>query len=257
MWTETAQSVIMIFGSGTLTILALNKIGGFRNLYKEYMKAVPSIIPANLTECAVPKPNSFLLLRSINDPDMPWLGFILGQTTASIWYWCTDQMMVQRLLAAKSLSHSQGGVLFAGYLKLLPFFLIILPGMISRILYPNEVACVAPEECLKYCQNENSCSNTAYPKLVLGLMPSPLKGLLMSVMLAALMSDLSSIFNRFVKDLICLNSFYVVNIFNSSSTLFTCDIWPLFRKKASNMELMVVGRYGVYPLEIHLEIIFL
>ncbi|KPM10697.1 sodium/glucose cotransporter-like protein, partial [Sarcoptes scabiei] len=223
MWTETAQSIIMIFGSGTLTILALNKIGGFRNLYKEYMKAVPSIIPANLTECAVPKPNSFLLLRSINDPDMPWLGFILGQTTASIWYWCTDQMMVQRLLAAKSLSHSQGGVLFAGYLKLLPFFLIILPGMISRILYPNEVACVAPEECLKYCQNENSCSNTAYPKLVLGLMPSPLKGLLMSVMLAALMSDLSS-------------------IFNSSSTLFTCDIWPLFRKKASNMELMVVGR---------------
>lgn len=105
-------------------------------------------------------------------------------------------MMVQRLLAAKSLSHAQGGALLAGYLKILPMFLIIIPGMISRILYTDEVACVDPVKCLEYCNNENSCTNTAYPRLVLGLMPSPLKGLIMSVMLAALMSDLSSIFNR-------------------------------------------------------------
>ncbi|XP_075676795.1 sodium/myo-inositol cotransporter-like isoform X2 [Dermatophagoides pteronyssinus] len=223
MWTETAQSIIMIFGSGTLTYLALQKIGGFKNLYHEYMNSRPSIIPNNMSECASPNPRSFLLLRPLNDPDMPWLGFIFGQTTASIWYWCTDQMMVQRLLAAKSLSHSQGGALFAGYLKLLPFFLIILPGMISRILYTDQVACVDPVECFKHCQNRHSCTNVAYPRLVLGVMPSPLKGLMMSVMLAALMSDLSS-------------------VFNSSSTLFTCDIWPLFRKNASVMELMIVGR---------------
>lgn len=104
-------------------------------------------------------------------------------------------MMVQRLLAAKSLSHAQGGALLAGYLKVLPLFLIVIPGMISRILYTDEVACVDPEICMAYC-NQLSCTNTSYPRLVLGLMPSPLKGLLMSVMLAALMSDLSSIFNR-------------------------------------------------------------
>ena len=106
-------------------------------------------------------------------------------------------MMVQRLLASKSLSHAQGGTIFAGYLKLLPLFLIIVPGMISRILYTDEVACVDPDLCMKFCNNPTSCTNTAYPRLVLGLMPSPLKGLIMSVMLAALMSDLSSIFNRF------------------------------------------------------------
>ena len=106
-------------------------------------------------------------------------------------------MMVQRLLAAKSLSHAQGGALLAGYLKILPLFLIIIPGMISRILYTDQVACVDPDKCMEFCNDPNSCTNIAYPQLVLGLMPTPLKGLIMSVMLAALMSDLSSIFNRF------------------------------------------------------------
>lgn len=223
IYTETAQSLIMIIGSGTVAIKGLIEIGGFDNLYSKYMAAIPSIIPANMSECARPKDDSFLMLRSLDDPDMPWLGFLLGQTPASIWYWCADQMMVQRLLAAKSLSHAQGGALLAGYLKILPLFLIVLPGMISRILYTDEIACVDPEECMRYCNNPTSCANTAYPRLVLGLMPSPLKGLLLSVMLAALMSDLSS-------------------IFNSSSTLFTCDIWPRIRKNASVVEMMIVGR---------------
>ncbi len=109
-------------------------------------------------------------------------------------------MMVQRLLAAKSLSHAQGGTLFAGYLKILPLFLIVIPGMISRVLYTEEVACVDPELCMQYCNSRVSCFNTAYPRLVLGLMPSPFKGLILAVMLAALMSDLSSIFNRYLSN---------------------------------------------------------
>lgn len=222
MFTETAQALIMILGAGTVSVMGLIEIGGFGNLYSKYMQAVPSKVPPNMTQCAQPKNDSFLMLRSLSDHDLPWLGFLMGQTPASIWYWCADQMMVQRLLAAKSLSHAQGGALLAGYLKVLPLFLIVIPGMISRILYTEEVACVDPEVCMAYC-NSLSCTNTAYPRLVLGLMPSPLKGLLMSVMLAALMSDLSS-------------------IFNSSSTLFTCDVWPRFRKRASQVELMIVGR---------------
>lgn len=196
MWTETAQTLIVILGAGTMTIMSLSEIGGFSQLYTKFMKAEPSIIPVNKAECALPSNDSFLLLRGLDDPDMPWLGFLLGQTPGSIWYWCTDQMMVQRLLAAKSLSHAQGGTLLAGCLKLLPMFLIILPGMISRILYTDEIACVDPDECKKYCGSTVSCTNIAYPRMVVGLMPTPLKGLLMSVMLAALMSDLSSIFNR-------------------------------------------------------------
>lgn len=86
MYTETAQSVIMIIGSGTVAVLSLREIGGIQNLYTKYMNAIPSSIPfPNLTECATPKPASFQLLRSLDDTEMPWLGFILGQTPASIW----------------------------------------------------------------------------------------------------------------------------------------------------------------------------
>ncbi|CAH1796389.1 unnamed protein product [Owenia fusiformis] len=100
---------------------------------------------------------------------------------------------------------------------------MVMPGMISRIKYPNEVACVDPDECYKYCQSYAGCTNIAYPRLVLGLMPTGLKGLMMAVMIAALMSDLDS-------------------IFNSASTLFTIDIWKKIRKKAGTKEQMIVGR---------------
>jgi uncharacterized sodium:solute symporter family permease YidK len=84
--------------------------------------------------------------------------------------------MVQRVLAAKNLSHAKGGSILAGYLKLLPLWLIIMPGMISRALYPDEIGCVDPEECQRYCGNPVGCSNIAYPKLVMELMPVALKG---------------------------------------------------------------------------------
>ena len=131
--------------------------------------------------------------------------------------------MVQRTLAAKSLSHAQGGTLFAGYIKILPLFMMVMPGMISRILFPDILGCIGPDACMAACGNANGCSNSAYPLLIMKLMPVGLKGLMISCMLAALMSDLTS-------------------IFNSSSTLFTCDIYKQIRKKASNRELMVSGR---------------
>ncbi|CAG2163141.1 unnamed protein product [Oppiella nova] len=212
IYTDTFQCFIMIIGASVVAIKSLIEVGGLGALQEKYLKAIPSSIPSNKYECAVPKEHSFQMLRPLDDPDMPWLG-----------YWCADQMMVQRLLAAKSLSHAQGGTIFAGFLKIFPLFLIIIPGMISRVLYTDEVACVDPNKCMQFCNSPVSCSNTAYPKLVLGLMPSPFKGLILAVMLAALMSDLTS-------------------IFNSSSTLFTCDIWPLIRKKATLTELMIVGR---------------
>ncbi|XP_076354802.1 sodium/myo-inositol cotransporter-like isoform X3 [Tachypleus tridentatus] len=231
IYTDTLQFFIMLVGAGIVAVRAFVEVGGFQALQFKYMQAVPSILKENVT-CGLPKENSLQMLRAINDPDLPWLGFFLGQTPASIWYWCADQMMVQRLLAAKSLSHAQGATVFAGFMKVFPLFFIVLPGMISRVLFTDQVACVTAEECYKYCENEVGCTNIAYPLLVLELMPSErccdpphicLRGLMMAVMLAALMSDLTS-------------------IFNSASTLFTIDIWPQVRKKASVKELMIVGR---------------
>ena len=102
-------------------------------------------------------------------------------------------------------------------------FLIVVPGMISRVLYPDTVGCVDPAICEAVCGNPVSCSNTAFPALVLGIMPEGLRGVMLAVMLAALMSDLTS-------------------IFNSASTLFTMDIYRELRSSASTKELLIVGR---------------
>ncbi|KAH8861474.1 Sodium/myo-inositol cotransporter [Schistosoma japonicum] len=171
-------------------------------------------------KCALPSRKAFKLLREIDDPDMPWLGFLFGQTPSSIWYWCADQMMVQRTLAAKSLSHAQGATLMTGIIKQFPLFIIVIPGMISRVLYPNEIGCFPGSDCLAVCGHRNGCSNMAYPKLVVDLMPSGLRGLMLTVMIAALISDLTS-------------------IFNSASTLFTVDVYQKWRSSAQNTELMI------------------
>lgn len=185
---DNLQAFVMTTGASIVSAKALVVIGGWDGLKRRYMEAVPSKVPANLTRCAQPNPRAFQMLRPYNDPDMPWVGFILGQTTASIWYWCADQMMVQRFLSARSLAHVQGSAVFAGYLKCLSFLLMVIPGMISRCLFTDEVSCIDPDECLKYCQSSVSCSNTAYPRLVLELMPMGARGMLVAAMVAALMN---------------------------------------------------------------------
>uniref|UniRef100_A0A672Q1C8 Solute carrier family 5 member 2 n=1 Tax=Sinocyclocheilus grahami TaxID=75366 RepID=A0A672Q1C8_SINGR len=139
---------------------------------------------------------------------------------------CTPQVIVQRCLAARSLTHVKAGCILCGNLKLLPMFLMVFPGMISRVLYPEEVGCVEPSICKEVCGTAVGCSNIAYPKLVVSVMPTGLRGLMLAVMLAALMSSLAS-------------------IFNSSSTLFTMDIWTRIRPQARDKELMIVGRVWI------------
>ncbi|XP_033907546.3 sodium/mannose cotransporter SLC5A10 [Acipenser ruthenus] len=222
IYTDTLQTFIMIIGAIILTITAFNKIDGYQNLEKVYLNAIPAKIIPNTT-CHLPRADAMHLFRDPVAGDLPWTGMTFGLTILATWYWCTDQVIVQRSLSAKNLSHAKGGSILASYLKMLPMILIILPGMISRALYPDSVACVDPEECVKVCGAEVGCSNIAFPKLVIELMPSGLRGLMIAVMMAALMSSLTS-------------------IFNSSSTLFTIDIWKKYRKNASERELLLVGR---------------
>ncbi|KAJ0050565.1 hypothetical protein NL108_004840 [Boleophthalmus pectinirostris] len=222
IYTDTLQTFVMIMGAIILTITAFNKIGGFGNLAQAYSIAIPRKIIPNST-CHLPRADAMHLFRDAVTGDLPWPGMTLGLTILATWYWCTDQVIVQRSLSAKNMSHVKGASILAAYLKFLPFIFIILPGMISRALYPDSVGCVDPEECVRVCGAEVGCSNIAYPKLVIELMPSGLKGLMIAVMMAALMSSLTS-------------------IFNSSSTLFTMDIWKKHRPAASEKELLLVGR---------------
>jgi len=225
IYIDVVQVLIMVGGSSCLLFLGLDKVGGWESLKTKYMTAVANVTyyaPDNST-CGLPREDAWQVLREAQHSDMPWPGFLLGQTPASIWYWCADQMMVQKALSAKSLSDAQGATILTGWIKVLPMFLIVVPGMISRVLYPDTVGCVDPAICEEVCGNPVSCSNTAFPALVLGIMPEGLRGVMLAVMLAALMSDLTS-------------------IFNSASTLFTMDIYKEIRASASTKELLIVGR---------------
>ncbi|XP_044289096.1 sodium/glucose cotransporter 5 isoform X2 [Varanus komodoensis] len=222
IYTDALQTLIMVVGAVILTVTAFDKIGGYRNLEEAYLKAVPAkAIPS--AACHLPRPDAMHLFRDPVSGDLPWTGMTAGLSVLATWYWCTDQVIVQRSLSAKDLNHAKAASILAGYLKMLPMAIIIMPGMISRILYPDAVGCVDPEECARVCGAEAGCSNIAYPKLVTELMPSGLRGLMMAAMMAALMSSLTS-------------------VFNSSSALFTLDVWRKVRREAGEKELLLVGR---------------
>ncbi|XP_055214578.2 sodium/glucose cotransporter 4 isoform X2 [Gorilla gorilla gorilla] len=225
IYTDALQTVIMVGGALVLMFLGFQDVGWYPGLEQRYRQAIPNVTVPNTT-CHLPRPDAFHMLRDPVSGDIPWPGLIFGLTVLATWCWCTDQVIVQRSLSAKSLSHAKGGSVLGGYLKILPMFFIVMPGMISRALFPDEVGCVDPDVCQRICGARVGCSNIAYPKLVMALMPVGLRGLMIAVIMAALMSSLTS-------------------IFNSSSTLFAIDVWQRFRRKATEQELMVVGRVFV------------
>ena len=186
--TNVFQSIVLIMGALLLTILGLIKIGGFSSLAN------------NLSD------NYFTMFKSISDPDFPWTGILFGAPIIAFWYWCTDQYIIQRLFSAKSMNDARRGSLLAALLKILPVFILVLPGLIAVILYPG----------IK--------GDDAYPILLAGdLLPVGIKGLVLAGVLAAIMSSLSS-------------------VFNVASALYTNDIYKPKHKSASERELVLVGR---------------
>lgn len=229
IYTDAAQFVIMIGGAIVMMVLAFQRIS-WEELQFLYPISIPSetMLSPN-SSCGFPREDAFRFFRHPVTSDMPWPAMILGISVTVVWYHCTDQIMVQRTLAAKTLAHAKGGCVLAAIMKPLPLFAMVFPGMISRVLFTDAVACVDPDECEKYCQNPSGCTDIAYPKLVVNVMPEGLRGLMLAVVMSGLMSSLTS-------------------IFNSSSTIFTIDIWTRLRPKAKERELMVVGRVFILML---------
>jgi len=190
IYTDMVQAFILIGGSIVLTFIGLDKVGGFEGL-----------------RAAVP-PDFFHMIKPASDASYPWTGTTFGIVVLGIWYWCTDQVIVQRALGARNLTHSRGAALFAAFLKTLPIFILVLPGLIAYTLWTNEVS---------------ANPDMAYPFIVTRLMPSGLAGLMIAALLAALMSSLSA-------------------VFNSCSTLITMDIYRKIRPDASERRLVTVGR---------------
>ncbi|MHB9029230.1 MAG: sodium:solute symporter [Candidatus Latescibacterota bacterium] len=201
IYTDMVQAFILIGGSIVLTVMGLGHIGGFEGLR--------AALPADF----------FHMIKPASDQVYPWTGTTIGVLILGIWYWCTDQVIVQRALGAKNLAHSRGATLFAAFLKLFPLFILVIPGLIARVLWQPEVT---------------ANPDMAYPLIVTRLMPAGLAGLMIAALLAALMSSLSA-------------------VFNSCSTLITMDIYRKVNPGASERRLVTVGRLattGVVVLSI-------
>ncbi|XP_064459974.1 sodium/mannose cotransporter SLC5A10-like [Ornithodoros turicata] len=234
LWIDFVQALITVLGASVLAALAFIEVGGYDALIRKFANATAPTEEAghdSMNQTCGTIPERYMhLFRSAGDSEMPWPGMTLGVTINAIWYWCSDQVIVQRSLSSKDLSHAKAGSILTGYLKLLPLFVMVFPGMAARVLYPDIIGCSRPDKCQQYCGNEYGCTNIAYPLLVLKLMPVGGKGLMMAVMTASLVGNLAS-------------------IFNSASTLFTVDIWDTVRKRrSSEMELLLVGRCFVAVL---------
>jgi SSS family solute:Na+ symporter len=150
----------------------------------------------------------FHMIKPASDPNFPWTGIFFGAPILGIWYWCTDQVIVQRVLSARDEGHAKAGTIFAGFLKILPVFMLVLPGIIAFALFRDQLA---------------GKPDYAYPTLVLNLLPTGMVGLVMAALLAAVMGAMSS-------------------VFNSASTLVTLDFYKKIRPEASEAQLVNFGR---------------
>jgi solute:Na+ symporter, SSS family len=160
LYTDMAQMFLMIGGSLIITIIGLEKIGGWE------------VLRASVA------PQMWSMWRSASDPEFPWTGIIFGVPILGVWYWCTDQFIVQRTLSARSLDAARKGTIFAAYLKQLPLFIFIVPGLVAYAL-------------MKQGSIHYQHADLALPALIGALLPSGLKGLVLAGLLAALMSSLS------------------------------------------------------------------
>src|SRR3981081_3434864 len=189
IYTDLVQTLILLAGAIALTFIGLDKVGGFAG--------IRAAVPADY----------FHMIKPATDGEFPWTGIFFGAPILGIWYWCTDQVIVQRVLSARDEGHAKAGTIFAGFLKILPVFMLVLPGIIAFALFPEQV----------------KKPDFAYPTLVLNLLPVGLVGLVMAALLAAVMGAMSS-------------------VFNSGSTLVTLDFYKKLRPQASEKQLVNFGR---------------
>jgi SSS family solute:Na+ symporter len=197
IYTETLQTIVLILGSIVITYLGLQQVGGWSEL-QDTVRAV--------------SPDHFNMWRPMSDPDFPWTGLLIGGTIVGIWYWCTDQYIVQRTLAAHNIKIGRRGAIFGAYLKLLPILIFLIPGIIAFALSIQNPEVFAIEK-----------ADRAFPMLVKTLLPVGLKGLVAGGLMAALMSSLAS-------------------VFNSCSTIFTIDIYKKLKPNKSERELLTTGK---------------
>lgn len=234
VYTETLQTIILILGSVLVTYYGLKELGGWGTLRDILGSDKFDLWHPTLPEGVA---GTWSPVKEVDDAgnvvkqawyfeskgNYPWIGMLFCAPIIGLWYWCTDQYIVQRALGAPNEQQARRGSIFASMLKLLPVFIFIIPGMICFALsttgnyeslasLTNESGAVVPDEAQK-----------AFPLLVQAVLPDGVRGIVVAGLLAALMSSLSG-------------------VFNASSTLFTMDFYSKLHPNASEGHLVWVGR---------------
>jgi SSS family solute:Na+ symporter len=213
LWTEAMHVPVLLVGSAVLLFVGLGQIGGLDAMVAANEAVNPDSVHLWRDLSTTPQTQGFP--GFLFDPSTtPWLGVLLCSPIIGLWYWCTDQYIVQRVLTARGLKEARRGTIFAAYLKLAPVFIFLFPGMIAVALWKQG----APG-----FENIGTNPQSAFPVLVSNLLPIGLRGLVLAGMLSALMSALAS-------------------LFNSTATLFTVDIYKRMRPESSETHLVTVGR---------------
>ena len=220
LYTSVLQTPILLLGSLIILILGFKELGGWSEMMSICGAVSVNDYGNTMTE----------LIRSNDDPNFPWLGALVGSAIIGFWYWCTDQFIVQRVLSGKDEKEARRGTIFGAYLKLLPVFLFLIPGMIAFALHHKYLGTVG-EGFLPLLANGNPNADAAFPTLVAKLLPAGVKGLVVCGILAALMSSLAS-------------------LFNSSAMLFTIDFYKRFKPNTSEKKLVVIGQMATVVIVI-------
>ena len=204
--TEAFQTIVLIAGSVIMTVIGFSQVGGWEGL-KEVVD------PDKLTLL-----RSAAVAKDTGAPDMSWYAILLGYPIIGIWYFCTDQTIVQRVLGAKDEKHAQMGPIFAGFIKILPIFIFVMPGVICYALIQKGLLGALPVG-----DDGKEDPAQTYAFLIANILPAGVRGVVAAAMLAALMSTVSG-------------------ALNSIATVFCYDIYKPIRPGASDRNLIVVGR---------------
>ena len=212
LYTSVLQTPILLLGSLIILVLGMKALGSWDQML-QLCDVKPNYEGATGT--------MIHLMRSNSDPQYPWLGALIGSAVIGFWYWCTDQYIVQRVLSGKNEKESRRGTIFGAYLKLLPVFLFLIPGMIAFALHQKYVG--EGSAFLPLLADGTPNADAAFPTLVAKILPAGVKGLVVCGILAALMSSLAS-------------------LFNSSAMLFTIDFWKRLKPQTSEKSLVRIGQ---------------
>ena len=211
LYTSVLQTPILLLGSLIILVLGMKALGSWDQML-QLCDVKPNYDGATGT--------MIHLMRSNSDPQYPWLGALVGSAVIGFWYWCTDQYIVQRVLSGKNERESRRGTIFGAYLKLLPVFLFLIPGMIAFALHQKYAG---DGGFLPMLADGTPNADAAFPTLVAKILPAGVKGLVVCGILAALMSSLAS-------------------LFNSSAMLFTIDFWKRLKPQTSEKSLVRIGQ---------------